>query len=390
MNPVTRSLIEALHHQSKKYVIVLTGGGSSVAGLLLGVPGGSRNLLEVHIPYHSEALSEFLGGRPEHSCSAATSQAMAARAYQRAAWLAAGEPVLGVGGTASLVSDRPKRGDHRFHVTVRGAQGSKTYSLTLNKGARDREGEESVLDAVVLNAMAEAAGVPLRLETPLLPGEAVQIESVAEDPLAGLLPNELPSVCVEIDGRLSRTAPVPAAIVSGSFNPVHEGHWRLAEVAATRVGGQAAFELSAINVDKPALALEEIRCRLHPFAWRAPVWLTRAPTFREKAALFPGVTFAVGIDTAERLVAPRYYQDSEVHMMEALDYIRRQGCRFLVAGRRDDRDRFICLDELKLPAACQDLFTSISQAELDVPASSTELRQRLAQAKTVADLTTGE
>ena len=80
------------------------------------------------------------------------------------------------------------------------------------------------------------------------------------------------------------------------------------------VGGGPAFELSVANVDKPALAPEEVRRRLAQFAWRAAVWLTRAPTYTEKAELFPGCVFVVGADTAARIVQPRFYQDSEEQM----------------------------------------------------------------------------
>ena len=53
-----------------------------------------------------------------------------------------------------------------------------TYSLTLSKGARDRAGEEATLDAVLLNGLANLAGVGEQLPLSLLPGEDLQIESL--------------------------------------------------------------------------------------------------------------------------------------------------------------------------------------------------------------------
>ena len=44
---------------------------------------------------------------------------------------------------------------------------------------------------------------------------------------------------------------------------------------------------------------EEVRRRLAQCTWRAPLWLTRAPTFAEKALLFPGVVFVVGMTVLE-------------------------------------------------------------------------------------------
>jgi hypothetical protein len=166
----------------------------------------------------------------------------------------------------------------------------------------------------------------------------------------------------------------PAVLIPGSFNPIHVGHLGLATVAAHLVGGPVAFEMSVVNADKPPLEREEVRRRLLQFAWRAPLWLTRAPTFGEKAELFPGVVFAVGADTAARIVQPRYYEASEERMLAVLAGIRERGCRFLVAGRRGADGRFLTLADLDLPTACRDLFQAIPEAAFHIDVSSTELR----------------
>jgi hypothetical protein len=165
-------------------------------------------------------------------------------------------------------------------------------------------------------------------------------------------------------------------LLSGSFNPAHEGHWKLTALARRRLGAGVAFELSVLNVDKPPAPTEELYRRVAQFAWRAPLWLTRAPTFEEKARLFPGVTFVVGADTATRIVAPRYYGGDEARMLAALDGIRGRGCRFLVAGRAAAGRPFVCLDQLAIPEPVRDLFTGIPEDEFHVDLSSTELRAR--------------
>src|SRR5262249_56627326 len=80
MNEPCRRLIEALHQSPVRCVLALAGGGAGAASRLLGVPGASRTVLEVVVPYHDRALTEFLGFRPEQFCSAATSRDMAHRA----------------------------------------------------------------------------------------------------------------------------------------------------------------------------------------------------------------------------------------------------------------------------------------------------------------------
>jgi hypothetical protein len=376
MNPSLRRLIEALHAGPYRYVVAVTGGGTGAVAALLSVPGGSRTILEALVPYHERALVEFLGRAPEQFCSAETARALAGRACERARWLAPGEAVAGAGCTASLATERPKRGDHRFHLAVHTGAATLTCSLTLTKGARDRAGEEAVLDAVLLNALAETFGLPERVEVPLLPGEEVQSEHTAgAGALVALVHGERGAVCVEADGRLRADAPGPRLLVPGAFNPIHAGHWGLAEVGENLTGLVAAFELSVTNVDKPSLDAEEVRRRLAQFTSRAPVWLVRAPTFVEKARLFPGATFVVGADTAERIVAPRYYQDSAETMGQALDEIRKHGCRFLVAGRVGADGHFTELHNLDIPDRLRDLFAAIPARAFRVDVSSTALRR---------------
>jgi hypothetical protein len=375
MDPSLRRLIEALHAGPYRYVVAVTGGGAGAVAALLSVPGGSRTVLEVDVPYHERALVEFSGRAPAQFCSADTARALAERACDRARWLAPGEAVAGAGCTASLATDRPKRGDHRFHVAVHTAAHTVTCSLTLTKGARDRSGEEAVLDAVLLSALAEAFGLAERVAVPLLPGEDLHAERVvASGALAALFRGEVAAVCVESDGRIRAGGPGPALVVPGAFNPIHTGHWGLAEVAAKLTASAAAFELSVTNVDKPPLGPDEVRRRLAQFAGRAPVWLVRAPTFAEKARLFPGAAFVVGADTAERILAPRYYRDSAEEMGRALGEIRRHGCRFFVAGRAGADGRFAELHHLDIPPGHRDLFVAIPAEAFRVDVSSTALR----------------
>jgi hypothetical protein len=370
-----RSLIEAVHRTPVRLVVAVTGGGTGAAAALLGVPGASRTVLEIQVPYGEVALADFLGARPEQFCSPETARALARRAYARALWLAPGERALGVGCTASLATDRPKRGDHRFHVAVRSAERISVTSLTLDKRARDREGEEFVLDAVFLNAVAEALGLSERVAVPPLPGERVEAQTAPHsDAVASVVRGELAAVCVLPDGRLEPDAPKPAVIVSGAFNPVHAGHEGMAGVAERLTGLPAAIELSVWNVDKPALTVEEVRRRVSQFAWRAPLWVTRAPTFADKAVLFPCAIFVVGADTAQRTVAARYYSDREEDRCAALARIREAGGRFLVAARVDAAGRLVRLADLVMPEDCRDLFAEIPEGEFRLDISSTQLR----------------
>ncbi|MBV9122073.1 MAG: hypothetical protein JO112_01775, partial [Planctomycetes bacterium] len=76
----------------------------------------------------------------------------------------------------------------------------------------------------------------------------------------------------------------------------------------------------------------------------------------------------------------RYYQDDPARLAAALDEIRCQGCRFLVAGRGDATGAFVQLSDLPLPPAHRDLFTAIPEAVFRLPHSSTQLRAQSSRA----------
>jgi hypothetical protein len=162
---------------------------------------------------------------------------------------------------------------------------------------------------------------------------------------------------------------------------MHEGHVLLARVAEELRQQPLAFEISVTNVDKPPLPGETVRHRLVQFAWKSPVELTRAPTFVEKSRLFPGTTFVVGADTAERLFGSKYYGDDEARMHMALEEIANSGGSFLVAVRLDAAGRLRALNDLPVPQRYADLFSEIPAHRFRLDTSSSEIRARGLQSR---------
>ena len=150
----------------------------------------------------------------------------------------------------------------------------------------------------------------------------------------------------------------------------------LARVAEELRQQPLAFEISVTNVDKPPLAGKAVSRRLAQFTWKSPVELTRAPTFLEKSRLFPRTTFVIGADTAERLVAPKYYGDDEVRMHDALEEIAAAGGSFLVAVRIDAAARVRTLSDIHVPRRYADLFSEIPEHRFRFDTSSSEIRAR--------------
>lgn len=178
-------LIVAVHATETAAVLAVTGGGASLIGQLLAVPGASRTVLEAVVPYSSAALESWVGEPVAGAVSARSAQLMAAAALARAEALHAAEPpvpLVGLGVTAALASDRPKRGDHRAHIATLArpagaghttAATASAWALTLDKGRRTRAEEDQVVADVALAALARACGLPGRLDWGLGPGDAL-------------------------------------------------------------------------------------------------------------------------------------------------------------------------------------------------------------------------
>ncbi len=327
------------------------------------------------------ALAMYLGFAPAQASSAATAIAMARAARTRAARLApAGTEPAGLGATAALVSDRPRRGEHRFHIACATGAGVAHCSAVLAKGRRDRAGEEDIVSRAIVLWLARCCGVDVPSPRALLDPDEIFEETVPaeEDPIERLVAGGLDRVTALPDGQLTVAPPRTAVLMPGSFNPIHDGHVSLARVAEDIKQQALAYEISVTNVDKPPLAGHAVRHRIAQFAWKAAVELTRAPTFLEKSRLFPRTTFVIGADTAERLVAPKYYGGDEERMHGALEEIGGMGGSFLVAVRVDGAARLRTLRDVAVPHRFADLFAEIPEHRFRLDTSSSEIRARSA------------
>lgn len=377
MDQQISNIIHAIHDSPVQAVLVASGGGSQALAWLMSVPGATRTVLEVTLPYSHSSFERFLGMRPAHFVARETAIQMAAVAYRRARILAPeGTPAIGLACTAALVTDRPRRGEDRCHVAVRDERRITTYALVLQKGSRDRAEEEDVVSRLVIRALADACGCAQALMLPLLPSEYVEIGyEDAPDPVLKVLRGEVPAILIELNGQVSTELPRDVAVLPGAFNPLHGGHTQLAHVAGQMTGRRVIFELSVLNVDKPPLLEADVRQRLEQFYGHGAIALTTTPLFEQKARLFPGSVFVVGYDTATRLVSPRYYGGDTGAMLAALESIRARGCRFLVAGRLFE-GRLHTLDDVPVPEEFVGMFTAIPAEVFRVDISSTALREQ--------------
>jgi Cytidylyltransferase-like len=361
------------------------GAGSQALAWLHSVGGSSRTVLEATDRYIPTSLAEAVGYMPEQFTSVETGAALAQNAFERAKKLSKpGTPVFGVGCTATIATDRTKRGDHRCVISVRDPLGTLSYELVLTKGERTRAQEEDLVSMIILLAIAEACGVFDIPELELLSNETLLRHCAPIPELQQLIDGSLNWLALLPDGSLQtgslKTGETfaNAAILSGSFNPLHEGHKKLSSVASQQLNKDVVFELPLINAEKAPIDLAEARKRAVQFLGFDTLLLSRAPLFDMKAEFYPNSTFILGADTAARLVAPRFYSDDMVKMKASLEHLRSRGAKFLVAGR-SSKDDFKTLGDIEIPDEYRDMFSEIPESAFKMDISSTELRKRMAE-----------
>ena len=368
-------VIEQLHKTPHMLVYEFAGAGVQSLAWLHAVAGSSATILEANDRYSQKSFTESVGFKPDKFVSLEASEALAKQALKRAKHLKReGTAALGVGCTASIATNRPKRGEHRCYISVADELAISSYALTFDKGARNREEEETLVSLLVIKTIAEICN----LEPPELSLSHKDILNKyhsSGEALLQLEKQEVNWLQFSSRGEVSTGQKLSnQLLLSGSFNPVHAGHLQLVKLVTERKKQAVCFELPLVNAAKATIDFEEAIRRARQFIGKGDIILSLSPLFYEKATIFPDSMFVVGADTAVRLVEKRFYGDSAEAMLTSFKALRSSGCSFIVAGRLIDDD-FVTLDEITLPEAIKDLFEVLPEEVFRVDLSSTEIRK---------------
>lgn len=336
---MTRFLIEQIHESPYKAVMAVTGGGAEVIGELLRYGGGSATLLDAAIPYDPKAFDAFVKGTPDKYCSPGAARDLAMAAFQRAvefAGRASSDNLIGLGASSSLAKDGERKGrEHHAYIAVQTARVTMTLCLGTTdmecSGARSRQEQETHVSRRIIEMMAIACGVTT-------PGKCLIRPEIAyaNDQTYGVVVGNAKVASYETSEKRYAVGPLSDRVVfSGSFNPWHDCHGKMAQKAFEMLGKPVDLEITVRNVDKPALNYSEIDKRLDflPTAkdWSGMVHLTSTPTFLQKAEVFRNSTFVMGYDTFERMNNKRYGDLASVAGL-----LKKYGAKFLVFHRLID------------------------------------------------------
>jgi nicotinic acid mononucleotide adenylyltransferase/nicotinamide mononucleotide (NMN) deamidase PncC len=358
-------LIQKIHESKYRITFVSSGGGTNAISSLLKVPGASNTVLESYIPYSKKSMDLFLNRKPDHYCSLNTSLSMAANAYKKCMQI---DPeykkkyLIGISVTASLATTYTKIGNHKFYISVQTESFTKSIECLLIKGSRSREEEEQLITEYVLSLVAECCGIeknmPHHDEIPVI------YTIKAEKSWKKLLNNDV--------NFISSDRSTPELIFPGSFNPLHDGHLRMRELAEKKTGMRATFEICARNADKPPLTFHEIKRTLDQFTDNDSWVMTSAGRFSEKAEMFPNSVFIIGADTLMRVFDEKFYSNKK-DMLDHIDRFNDHNINFLVFGRKVNK-KFISLRDIVIPENIKSRCTGFEEGSFRDDISSTELR----------------
>lgn len=323
--------IEELKKAGVNIHVIATGAGAGLQQLLWQTPGSSAYLSGASFPYDQAETEELLGFTPDHFVSQETAIDLASAAYMKAFKFGGKKPV-GIGITASVASETAHRGDHRFNVCVITNDKVITDYVILDKGVgfEQRCKDGKIVDNTAFMLMFEALGI----------GDGSWKGLDAYD-LAKARFFQRPFFTA--NGKRLAKVPQEAiyAMMPGSFNPPHEGHFGLARNFRHQQGKNVLFEIGTNPPHKAPPTVQELLQRAKMLKGYDILFSRDMPMYLQKAAQFHGMPFIVGADTMLRILDPKWGMDP----IPMLEEIGAYGNDFFVSGREID-GKFVTRDDI--------------------------------------------
>jgi nicotinic acid mononucleotide adenylyltransferase len=327
---MVREVVDQINESPFKAYFAIAGGGQTFIGDYCKISGASKTVIGAIIPYSQAVFNAFLKGATVDSyASSDAARKLAVASYNEC--LKAGVPreyALGIGAANSIVKDEERAGRvHRFHIALHGYNVTKVSEMLLQQG-RTREHEESIASYLIYRMLAQHT-LQIPLHVPPNEGFTEDVEN-ADNHYVDLVDDK-----VTITTQLLEEADGTYGIYCGSWNPVHEGHLQIREMAAKILKKPVVMELSVNNSDKGQMDFIEIRNRiknLGPMGFvltGSRLYVDKVRAIKRSWGADKKLIFVMGADTWNRMWDEKYgFSRSELR-----DFFLAHGVKFLVFGR---------------------------------------------------------
>ena len=163
-----------IHNTDVSIGIVATGGGMQSISWLLSVPGASKTMVFVEVPYSITAVRKFTG-QSKSFVNIETAYNFAQNAYQKSNNLleTPNKNVLGIGWSSALTTNRIRRGKNVCYIALCTNTQEIGVFLELKKDIRTRWEEDILVSKVIIMQISRVLKLPFEIEMELLPDENV-------------------------------------------------------------------------------------------------------------------------------------------------------------------------------------------------------------------------
>jgi len=388
-----KDAMQSILDSNARIFIACSGGGSGLQNLFGMTPGISKRFVGSIFPYDMYEFDEFIGSPLADSYASK----LGAIALANAAYIQAQKncfkknnlsgKIIGLGISAALATDRRRKGKDRIHIAIKSKNGLASASIFFSGYEGDRESQSQLADLFGLNTLLWGLGKSqILIEGSIFENIDANSSNVDVQNSCTIWPvNQRRSfifdgpMYIHKDHDDCSSAHImnfksDTVIIPASLNPFHFGHHNIAKELVKR-GLKPIFEITTRNADKPEINPRELEHRVHQLMGLWPVILRHnCGLFSEKIEEYK-TSFAVGFDTAKRLLDPKYQpelQNAHKIIEHSLVKMREREQKFYVASRvidgvlRTTRDLDILPD-------FKDLFEDIFVGMDDI--SSTKIRE---------------
>lgn len=357
---------EKLKQANVSIHVIATGGGAGLQQQLWETPGSSAYLSGCNFPYAMEEQEELLGFMPEHFVSEEAAIDLASAAYMKA-YRFGGKNPIGLGLTASVASEKIHRGDHRAFICAISNDSVRIFHGIRPKGV----GRESRI----------ADGTQCDWWGAMMIQDVVKLDTYewAKDATELARKRFFERPFFTANGKRSATLPTNKrlALMSGAFNPLHEGHTSVAQHVMDQYGNTVAYEVTAEPPHKEAMTVQALLQRAKLLQGHDRIFTKSYPLYLDKARAFPGVPLVLGADAMIRMLDPKW----GITPSELLNEFNKLNTKLLVSGRLVD-GKFVSYTSIldyidrQDPSLVSLALHVVAPVDGRVDISSTELRNK--------------